>query len=143
MVCTFFGHRDTPDTVAPVLRRVIEELILRHGVSLFYVGHRGNFDAMAIRLLTETERKYGCRFFVVLPYLPRRPDPFLPPSNTILPDGFEGFPPRYAIDRANRWMLAQSDIVVTCVNHATGGAARWKETARKQGKTVIELTEQC
>lgn len=28
MVCTFFGHRDTPDTVAPVLRRVIEELIL-------------------------------------------------------------------------------------------------------------------
>lgn len=44
--CTFFGHRDCPDSVEHQLRAVLEKLIVEQGVNVFYVGHQGRFDAM-------------------------------------------------------------------------------------------------
>ena len=58
MICTFFGHRDTPDTVRPLLREVLLDLIEHHGIKQFYVGNQGNFDAMALRLLKGFEKPY-------------------------------------------------------------------------------------
>ena len=43
--CTFFGHRDCPETIKPKLREVLVDLITNHGVDMFYVGHQGQFDA--------------------------------------------------------------------------------------------------
>ena len=43
--CTFFGHRDCPETVNPKLREVLIDLITNHDVDMFYVGHQGQFDA--------------------------------------------------------------------------------------------------
>lgn len=43
--CTFFGHRDCPETVKPKLREVLVDLITNHDVDMFYVGHQGQFDA--------------------------------------------------------------------------------------------------
>ena len=43
--CTFFGHRDCPETIKPKLRAVLVDLITNHGVDVFYVGHQGQFDA--------------------------------------------------------------------------------------------------
>lgn len=31
-ICTFFGHRDCPETVKPHLRKVLVDLIVREGV---------------------------------------------------------------------------------------------------------------
>ena len=60
-------------------------------------------------------------------------------SHTVFPEGLESVPPRYAIDRRNRWMLDRSDYVVTYVRNPYGGAAKYKELAIKKHKTVIEL----
>ena len=49
-------------------------------------------------------------------------------------------PPRFAIARRNGWMLKQADFVVTYVTHDWGGAAQFAEKARRQGKTVLNLT---
>lgn len=46
MICTFFGHKDTPQNILPVLRTVIIDLIQNKNVDLFYVGNNGNFDFM-------------------------------------------------------------------------------------------------
>lgn len=46
-VCTFFGHRDCPESIRPLLRAAIVDLIEKHRVRLFYVGNEGNFDRMA------------------------------------------------------------------------------------------------
>ena len=48
-------------------------------------------------------------------------------------------PPRYAIDRRNKWMLKQADFVVTYITHDWGGAAKFAKMAEKQGKKVINL----
>ena len=98
MTCTFFGHRDTPPTVKPLLRQVIMELIEQRGVTRFYVGNQGNFDAMAHSLLAELAQTYPIHYDVVLAYLPKENDPSLDGSHTILPDGFEAVPLRFAID---------------------------------------------
>ena len=37
-VCTFFGHRDCPESVKPKLREVLVDLVTNHDVDMFYVG---------------------------------------------------------------------------------------------------------
>ena len=142
MICTFFGHRNSPPTVKPLLRQVIIDLIEHHGVTQFYVGNQGNFDTMARSLLTELEQNYPIRYDVVLAYLPKENDLSLDGPHTILPDGFETVPPRFAIDRRNRWMLDRSDIVVTYVRYS-GGAAKYKALAERKGKAVVEIADFC
>ena len=141
MTCTFFGHRDTSPTVKPLLRQVIIELIESHGVTRFYVGNQGNFDAMARSLLAELAQTYPIHYDVVLAYLPKENDPSIDGSHTLLPDGFEAVPPRFAIDHRNRWMIDQSDIVITYACSSIGGAAKFKALAERKGATVVEISE--
>ena len=42
--CTFFGHRDCSEIIRPKLREVLIDLIISHGVDMFYVGRQGQFD---------------------------------------------------------------------------------------------------
>lgn len=44
--CTFFGHRECPNSVKIKLRDTIINLIENHAVEMFYIGHQGAFDAM-------------------------------------------------------------------------------------------------
>ena len=46
MVCTFFGHADTPGEAQTTLHITLVDLIENKNVDLFYVGNNGNFDAM-------------------------------------------------------------------------------------------------
>lgn len=135
-VCTFFGHRDCPDSVRGKLREVVERLICEEGVDVFYVGSQGHFDAMVLGVLRELGREYPhIRYGVVLAYLPRggvEPE-------AMYPEGLESVPPRYAIARRNDWMLKQADYVVTYITHSWGGAARYGEKARKQKKRILPL----
>ena len=39
MVCTFFGHKDTPKEIEPTLRSALIELIENKNVTVFYVGN--------------------------------------------------------------------------------------------------------
>ena len=138
--CTFFGHRDTPQSVKPLLRTVLYDLV-EQGVDHFYMGNQGNFDAMAAALLKELEQSRRIRFEIVLAYLPKEKDPFYE-ARSILPEGTETVPPRFAIEYRNKWMIEHSDIVVTYVTRSFGGAAKFKALAKKKNKSVIELSQQ-
>lgn len=138
--CTFFGHRDAPDTLRPLLREVLAELIEKQNVTRFYLGQQGNFDAMALGVLAELRQTHDICYEVVLAYLPAKQAPLYETIPTVLPEGIEKAPRRFAIDYRNRWMVAQSDIVITYVTRAFGGAAKFKEAALKKRKTVIELS---
>lgn len=39
----------------------------------------------------------------------------------------------------NKWMIKQSDYVVTCITHSWGGAAQFAEMATRQKLTIIKL----
>ena len=51
--CTFFGHRDCPSSIKPILREVLIDLIENHTVDMFYVGQQGAFDGIVRSVLKE------------------------------------------------------------------------------------------
>ena len=140
MTVTFFGHKDTPKEIEPTLRTTLVDLIENHGATEFYVGNNGNFDTMVRRQLENLSQTYPITYNIVLAYLPTKKSEYDDYTNTILPEGIETAPKRFAISYRNKWMIEQSDIVVTYVTHNFGGAAQFKEMAERQGKTVIELS---
>ena len=56
--CTFFGHRDCPETIKSKLREVLVDLITNHDVDMFYVGHQGQFDAYVHSELKKLNQEY-------------------------------------------------------------------------------------
>lgn len=137
-VCTFFGHHDCPETVKPKLREVLIDLIDNQSVELFYVGNKGTFDRMVRAALRDLKRDYpGIDYAVVLEKLPQKSDG----GDTLLPEGIETVPPRFAISWRNKWMLDRADFVVTYITHGWGGAARFHDLALRRSKTVINLAD--
>ena len=138
--CTFFGHRDCPETIRPRLREVLEDLIINHNVDMFYVGHQGQFDDYVHSELKKIKQEYPqINYAVVLAYMPGKKTEYDDYSDTMLPEGIESVHPRYAISWRNNWMLKQSDYVVTYITHSWGGAYQYAEKARRQKKVVINL----
>ena len=114
-------------------------MIERQGVKQFYVGNQGSFDTMARNLLAEFEQTHGISYEIVLAYLPIQEDPLCDADHTLLPEGIETVPPRFAIEYRNKWMIDHSDIVITYVHRSFGGAAKFKELAEKKNKVVIQI----
>ena len=144
MTVCFFGHRDAPERIAPVLERVLIELIEKENADTFYIGNNGNFDTLAhltlVKLLT---RFPSIHCFTVLAYLPHEKAKNFPTATafaTLYPEGLENVPPRFAICGRNRWMLENSNILVTYVTHTFGGAAHFKAQGARQGKRIVELS---
>ena len=141
MTVTFFGHKDTPKEIEPTLRTTLIDLIENENVTVFYVGNNGNFDAMVRRQLEDLSHTYPITYSVVLAYLPTKKSEYDDHTNSILPEGIETVPKRFAISYRNKWMVDQADIVVTYVTHSFGGATQFKDMAERHGNTVIELSE--
>lgn len=142
MVCTFFGHRDAPQEILPALERLIIDLIENQQADMFYVGNQGNFDMMAKKTIRKLQRAYPyIAYAVVLAYLPGERKAFDANAEyeTVYPLGLETIPPKFAIVKRNRWMIAQSDAVITYVRSPFGGAAQCKALADKKGKKVYCL----
>lgn len=137
MICTFFGHRDAPWWVKEKLKDVICDLAENKGVKMFYVGNQGAFDYMVKQVLNEL----GLKYYIVLAYMPTKLHDLDTKdySDTIYPEGLEKTPPKFAIDKRNRWMIEKSDYVVCFVTKTFGGAAKYKQIAINKNKIVIDL----
>ena len=134
---TFFGHRDTPKETESALRLTLIDLIENKNATVFYVGNHGNFDAMVCRQLEDLSKTYPIKYYVVLAYMPSKNAE--PDEHSILPEGIETVPRRFAINHRNKWMLTKSDIIVTYVTRKFGGAWEFKQMAMKQSKVNIDL----
>ena len=134
---TFFGHRDTPKEIESALRLTLIDLIENKNATVFYVGNHGNFDAMVRRQLEDLSKTYPIKYYVVLAYMPGKNAE--PDEHSILPEGIETVPRRFAINNRNKWMLTKSDIVVTYVTHNFGGAWEFQQMAERQSKYVLEI----
>ena len=135
MICTFFGHRDCPSEVEPLVEKEIIRLIECCSVNRFLVGNDGAFDKMVQRSLWRLKEKgYIFHFDIVLAYLPKEEI-----KNAIMFPSFEITPPRFAIDRRNHYMLDCADVVVVYVVGVTGGAHKFYQKAINQGKRIVNL----
>ncbi len=137
--CTFFGHRDCPTDIKSRLQEVLVELTVNQGVTMFYVGNQGCFDATVRSVLRDLKYEYPhIDYAVVLAYMPGRRNEFDDYSDTMLPEGIESIHPRYAISWRNDWMLQHANYVVTYITHSWGGAAQYASKAQKAGKRIIK-----
>lgn len=138
--CTFFGHHDCPEYIRPKLCETIIDLILNENVDMFYVGNHGHFDSMVRSILRELQMAYPqIGYAVVLAYMPGKSAEGEDYSDTMLPEGIERVPKRFAISWRNNWMLEHSDYVVAYVTHSWGGAVQFVEKAEKRGQKVIYI----
>ena len=58
--CSFFGHRDTPQTeeLKQKVREAVERLIAEEGVDTFLFGSRSKFDELCHIVVTELKEMY-------------------------------------------------------------------------------------
>ena len=137
----FFGHSDTSNKIEVKLKEVITDLIKKHNVNEFYVGTHGNFDNIVKKTLIELKNIYPhITYTIVLSHLnfpkEHKTENY---TNYIYPENFENTPPKYDIIRRNRWLIEQSDYVITYVEHTLSNAYKFKEIAEKKGKIVINI----
>jgi uncharacterized phage-like protein YoqJ len=58
--CSFFGHRDTPQTeeLKQKVSETVERLMVEEGADTFLFGSRSNFDELCHMVVTELKEKY-------------------------------------------------------------------------------------
>ena len=141
MICTFIGHRNTPNTIEPILRNEIIRLIENGKIDKFYLGTHGNFDYLVLNILRQLKKTYNITYNVVLPYIPKADDRFSKYENTILPAGFETTPPKFAIINRNHWMIENCDFLICYVTQDITNAYDFMKLARKKQKKIINLAD--
>ena len=139
MIVTFCGHSQIADkdTIRKHLKDEIQEL-LRAGHRKFYLGGYGDFDILAAVVLAELKDTYpDMERLLILPHPDRKVDTSLY-DGTLYPP-LENVPKRFAISRRNKWMVENSSVMVACVDHDWGGAAKTLEHAVKKGLQIINI----
>lgn len=113
--CFFIGHREISKEIFSALTEAVEHHIVHCGVTEFIVGNYGGFDRMAARAVISAKALYpGITLLLLLSYHPAERPIETPPGfdGTFYPPGMESVPRRYAIVRANRYMIDHVDYLI-------------------------------
>ena len=122
----------------------IEQHIVEYGVTEFIVGNYGGFDHMAAKaVIAAKERHRGITLSMLIPYHPAERPIKLPSGfdNTFYPPGMEKVPRRFAIVRANRFMVDHVDYLIAYAWHPASNARDLVEYAKKrEQRNLISVT---
>ncbi|MDE7086862.1 MAG: hypothetical protein K2O67_01585 [Clostridia bacterium] len=140
--CAFFGHRNIDlSPYKEKLLQTVTELIEQKGVTRFYSGFRGDFDAYCSSLVFELKKRYPqIKSTMVLSYLP---------ENFVLPKYFDDsiyllerqVPQRLAIIETNKLLVDRVDYIVAGVLHHGGGAYTALQYAYKRKKPTVNVID--
>lgn len=143
MVVTFFGHKDTPSSVKPLLEQTVQQLIKENEKITFLVGTHGAFDLMVQSVLGQALLKYPqITCYIVLSYIPVDGNSKQYALPTIVPESIENVPKRFAISFSNNYMVNECNAVVCYITRNWGGAVQFVEKAKRKGKVIINLAEE-
>ena len=140
----FIGHRETTSKILPVLENAVKTHISKYGATEFIVGNYGGFDRLAANAVITAKKDYpGITLSLLLPYHPAE-RPIMTPKgfdNTYYPPGMESVPRRYAIVRANQYVVDHVDYLIACVWHPASNARELVEYAlKREQKHLIKVT---
>ena len=145
--CCGFGHRNSQFNFIDELQIIIKQLILTDNINVFLTGGMGEFDsqfATAVRLCKIYNK--DVKLILVKPYFSNElnvnkeyyeyyyDDIFIPEE---LADSHY----KAAITKRNRWMIDQSQIILSGVYRDFGGAYETIKYAQKTDKRVITIKE--
>lgn len=143
MTTAFFGHGNAPSDLEPRIEQAVIQLIEENENITFLVGTHGRFDAMARSVLKRLAPQYpNMKYRIVLAYMPIKKEDEVDRFEglpTMLPEGIENVPKKYAISYRNDFMVKECDTVICYITHDWGGAAQFVEKARRKGKLIINL----
>lgn len=130
-----FGHRDVSDAIQEKLEQAVERLYLEHDISVFYVGYHGMFDSYAGAAVKAVRKQFPkISLYCVIPYHPAvRPIELLEGYDGSFYPPLERVPPRYAIPKANQYMISVCGAVICYVKHC-GNSKTLLNTAIKRAK---------
>lgn len=141
--CFLIGHRDTSSDILPSLTTEIEHHIREQGITEFVVGQYGGFDRLAAHALYRCKTEYpGLTLTLLCAYHPAE-------RAVILPRGFDGFwypagleqvPRRFAIQRANRLAVEQSEYLIAGLRHpgsCTASLVRYALGRQRQASSPL------
>jgi len=140
--CFFIGHRETMGDVYPQLEAAIEQHITQFGVREFIVGSYGGFDRVVARALTAAKTRHPeITLLLLAPYHPAERPTETPPGfdSTYYPPGMEQVPRKFAIVRANRYVVEHVDYLITYVWHPASNARDLMKYAISHGVVVTNL----
>ena len=142
MICSFFGHRSIPQDIGELIKKSIADLIVATASDItFYVGNKGHFDRAVQYALADLTEKYPkIKAYVVLDYLPDKEDNYfkLP---TIMPDGFERVPKRFAISHRNKWMIEQCDLAIVYYENLPVNTRKHIEILERKEIPLINIAD--
>lgn len=142
--CFFIGHREAGQEIWDRLVDTVERHITDYGVNSFTVGCYGGFDSLARQAVVEAkERHRSIVLHLLTPYHPYD-RPIQPPhgfDGTFYPPGMETVPKPFAIVRANRYMIQNSDYLIAYVWHPASNARDLLEYAQARARKGLMRIE--
>ena len=149
---SFFGHRviEEPLRIERRLENLIRKLLKENEYVEFLVGRDGEFDQLVSSAIRRCKREYrsdNSAHIWVLPYITAEfrdnEESFRDYYDEIeVCEAAAGSHYKNAHQTRNRAMVDRSDLVVLCIQHASGGAWQTMKYTKKQGKPCINLNEQ-
>ena len=142
--CFFIGHREASSETLPALAEAVEKHITEYGVMEFIVGNYGGFDHMAAKAVIEAKVRHPeIMLSMLLPYHPAERPVELPRGfdSSFYPPGMETVPRRFAIVRANQYMVDHVDYLIAYAWHPASNARDLTEYAQKRGCHITNLGE--
>ena len=140
--CFFIGHREASSEVLPALREAVERHIVDYGVTEFIVGNYGGFDRMAAKAVIEAKTLHPqITLTLLIPYHPAERPVDLPPGfdNSFYPPNMEKVPRRFAISKANRYMVDHTDYLIAYAWHPASNARNLVEYAMRKNVAVTYI----
>ena len=146
-ICSFFGHRDVFCDLSDELKSSIETAITEHSITTFYVGDRGNFDRQASGCVLAMKKKYPhIRLVLILPYFTNKLNEYKEIyesqyDDIIIPSILDGVHPKGAITKRNRWMVDESELIISYIARDFGGAYNTVKYASRRNKRIINISK--
>ncbi len=142
MTCFLFGHATAPAQILTRLEETVERYYLEFGIDDFYVGNRGQFDSLAVTAVKRVKKRYpAISLYLVLAYHPaeRKVDVSAGFDGSFYPP-LEGVPRRYAIVRANRYMVDTADGIICYSCHGGNSGTLLRRAQRRKTLENIPVT---
>ena len=141
---SMIGHRVVEDySVEERLHELFRELLRTKEYVEFYLGRNGDFDILAASVIKRLHKNYrddNSVMILVLPY-PVKDYEYYDDyyDEIIIPDELHGVHPKAAITERNRWIVANSDMLIAYIRNKSGGTATCVRLAERLRRTVIKI----
>ena len=145
-ICCGLGHRTILENIEDRLYSTVLKAI-EEGFEIFYTGAMGEFDSLFSSAVRKAKTMHPhIKLICVKPYFSNKINTskayysaFY--DDILIPPEIIGIHYKAAIKARNRWMVDNSNLIISYVIHSNGGAADAFKYAIRQDKQIINLAK--